>query len=199
MGYIATVYIVKILIAIAIMTLYGFLRAFVSIKVGDKSGEVKSRLTLNPKEHLDPIGFILFVLLNVGFIKPMRNQVLYSSTRKRDMVLIAILPGIILIVLCLALVYLLLFVTKVSGLSDVFVNYAVSALVSSIMLFLYNLLPVYPLDGEKLLMALGSPNLKMKISEYSNIINILFIMLTIMGVLGGLMAGLTNFLLRILL
>ncbi len=192
-------YIVKIVIAVILMTLYGFLRAFVSVKVGDKSGEVSRRLTLNPKEHLDPIGFILFVILNVGFIKPMRNQVMYSTNRKRDMILIAILPGIILIGICLAAFYLVVFLTSTLNLSPVLLIYANSALVSSIMFFIYNLLPIYPLDGEKILYAVGSPNLKMKMSEYSNIINILFIMLTIMGVLGGVVSVLTSFLYDILI
>ncbi len=189
-----TTYLMKFIIAVILMTLYGFLRAFVSVKVGDESGEVKSRLTLNPMEQLDPVGIILFVLFNVGFVKPMRNQVMYSSTRKRDMVLIAILPGIILIAICVGLYYLSLALLPIK-----YTLYIVTALVSSIMLFLYNLLPVYPLDGEKILYALGSPNLKMKMSEYSNIINIALIMLTLMGIVSGVVGVLTQFLLKILL
>ncbi len=181
------------------MTLYGFLRAFVSIRVGDKSGEVKRRLTLNPKEQLDPIGFILFVIFNVGFIKPMRNQVMYSTNRKRDMVLIAVLPGLILIGLCLAAFYIVALSSSFLNIPITFQIYMATMLGSAIMLFLYNMLPIYPLDGEKILMAVGSPNLKMKMSEYSNIINILFLMLTMMGVIGGFMSVLTGFLMNILL
>ncbi len=192
-------YIIKIFIAVVLMTLYGYLRAFVSVRVGDKSGEVQSRLTLNPMEQLDPVGFILFVVLNVGFVKPMKNQVMYSSTRKRDMVLIAILPGIILILLCLAFFYLSVFLTNMFVIPKTLPIYATSALISAIMLFIYNLLPVHPLDGEKILYALGSPNLKMKMSEYSGIINIAFIMLTIMGVLGGFVAFLTQIIYSILI
>ncbi len=194
-----TYYLVKILIAVIIMTLYGYIRALVSVKVGDKSGEVKSRLTLNPMEQLDAVGLILFVVFSVGFVKPMKNQVMYSSTRKRDMILIAILPGIILIVLCLALLYLSMFVVYSFGVLPFLPTYLVSALVSSIMLFLYNLIPVYPLDGEKLLYALGSPNLKMKMSEHGNIINILVLMLTFMGIASGLVGLLTQILVNILL
>ncbi len=192
-------YVIKILIAVTLLTLYGFLRALVSIKVGDQSGEVKSRLTLNPKAQIDLVGLILFVIFSVGFVKPMRNQIMYSTTRKRDMVLIAILPGIILIALSVAVFYLLWFLTGMLNLPMAYINYGLIAVANSIMLFLYNLLPIYPLDGEKILYAVGSPNLKMKMSEYSNIINIAFLMLTLMGVLGGLMSVLTSFLMGILL
>ncbi len=193
------VYIIKTLIAIVLMTLYGYIRALVSTLVGDKSGEVKRRLTLNPKEQLDPVGLILFVILSVGFIKPMKNQVMYSINRKRDMILIAILPGVILIAISVAVFYLTWFLSFTFQLSPNFLLYANMSLGMSIMFFLYNLLPIYPLDGEKILYALGSPNLKMKMSEYSNIINIAFIMLTLMGVLSGVMNYLTNFIYKILL
>ncbi len=191
-------YLVRFIIAVVVMTLYGFFRALVSVKVGDKSGEVKNRLTLNPMEQLDPVGFILFVIFNVGFIKPMRNQVVYSSTRKRDMVLIAILPGIIMIVLSVVLFYISLFLTRQFWISPNIPVYFMSGVVSSIMLFIYNLIPVYPLDGEKLLYALGSPNLKMKMSEHSNLINIALIMLTFMGIVSGLVGVITNFVMMIL-
>ncbi len=191
-------YLAKFIIAVVIMTLYGFLRAFVSVKVGDKSGEVKSRLTLNPMEQLDPVGFILFILFNVGFIKPMRNQVMYSSTRKRDMVLIAVLPGAILVVLSIVLFYISLYVSTAFSILPALPIYLMSAIVSCIMLFIYNLIPVYPLDGEKLLIALGSPNLKMKMSEHSNLINIVLLMLTFMGIASGLVGILTQFLMNIL-
>lgn len=165
----------RALAACIAMTLYGYLRAFVSLKLGDDSGEVKSRLTLNPAKQLDPIGYILALLVFVGFVKPMNNNVMNLKNRKRDLILIAVLPGVILVLIATVLYYLTVFIPTLAF-------FAAGFLYTSLLFSVYNLIPVYPLDGEKLLRALGSPNLKMKVDQYSNILTALLMILSFMGV-----------------
>ncbi len=183
-------YAIAIVTSLIVMELYSIIRAFVSLKLGDKSGEVKNRFTIDPREHLDPIGFIMMIFTSLGFVKPMKNNVMNFSNRKRDLVLVTVLPGLILTLLMITLFV----ITSILNFGQFF---TLLLAVKSISLWIYNLIPVYPLDGEKLITALGSPNLKMKVSQYSNILTILLIMLTLMGVAGSVVNFISNMLISI--
>ncbi len=183
--------VVPIIISIIVMTAYGYLRALVSRLLGDKSGEVKRRLTLDPREQLDPVGIIMMFIVHVGFIKPMGNSVMYFKNRKRDLALVAILPGFILTIASIIIYY-------ISWFLGFGIYYTKELVVYSTMLWVYNLIPIYPLDGEKLISAFGTPNLKMKMSEYGNILTMILILLTFMGFATGLVYFVSNIILSIL-
>ncbi len=185
-------YITRIIVSVIIMTAYGCLRALVSRWLGDKSGEVKRRITADPREQIDPVGMLMMIVVGVGFIKPMSNSVMYFQNRKRDLALIAILPGFILTVVSVILFYISWFL----GFGFSYTNQLV---VYSAMFWVYNLIPIYPLDGEKLITAFGSPNLKMKMSQYSNIATMILLLLTFMGLVSGLVSFVSSFILSILL
>ncbi len=175
-----TSYLIKIIACVLIMTVYGYVRAFTAFKLGDKSREVKSRLTLNPMEQLDPIGIILFVVFGVGFIKPMRVNSTYFKDRKRDLLICTILPIVVVIfgsILISKMGVLILFKQGFYNISGFLLTLQFSAVYFGI----YNLIPAYPLDGEKLITALGSPNTRMKFSEYSNIATMVVMILTLIG------------------
>ncbi len=180
--------------SLVIMVLYGYLRALVSFKLGDKSGEVKSRLTLDPREHLDVIGTIMTVFLSLGFIKPMRNSVMYFENRKRDMILVAVLPGFLVTLIATVIVYIFTFLGIRNG-----IVFGVSMLNRSLLFWIYNLIPIFPLDGEKILTAVGSPNIRMKMSEYSNIATMILILLTFMGIVGDVVSVIVKYLMALLL
>ncbi len=184
-------YVERFVVSLIIMTLYGYLRALVSRQLGDKSGEVKRRLTFDPREQLDAVGFFMMIIMGVGFIKPMSNSVMYFQNRKRDLALVAILPGFILTIGAITIYY-------ISNFLGFGVIRTAPLVYYSIMLWVYNLIPIYPLDGEKLITAFGTPNLKMKMSQYSNILTMVLILLTFMGFVGGIVTSVSNLILIIL-
>ncbi len=184
-------YVIIVAMAILMMILYGYVRALVSFLLGDKSGEVKSRLTLNPMKQLDPIGAILTVIFGVGFIKPMRNSVMNFNKRKESIVLIVILPGIILIGAS-AILFHIFIGTKLAIYFNIFC-------IVSTKFFIYNLIPIYPLDGEKLVTAVGSPNLKMKLTQYGDILKMVLLVVTFMGIANIPVNFFTNIILTVIL
>lgn len=179
---------IRAIIICFVMTLYGYLRAFVSLKLGDDGGEVKSRLNLNPAKQLDPIGFILMLVVFVGFVKPMTNNVMNLKNRKRDLILIAILPGILLIAITGIIMYVVNYLTMSRYI--VYMGWMVTA---SLSIFIYNLIPIYPLDGEKILRALATPNFKMKVGEYSNILTMVLMILSFMGIVSKIVLKVVSF------
>lgn len=187
-------YLMSTLAAVVLITLYGWIRAFVSLKLGDDSVDVRNRLTFNPMEHIDPMGIVLMIFFDLGFVRPMRNSRINFKRRKLDYVLVAVLPGIIITLISTAFFYLMVNLKFVYGMF-----FASMMLGKAVMMFVYNLIPLYPLDGEKILIAYGSPNLKMKMDQYSNIMMMVLLFLTFLGVTTGFVSMFANAILNVLL
>ncbi len=186
-------WIVQIAACIVFCTMYGAIRALVSIKLGDKGGVAKSRLSLNPMVHIDTVGFIFMVIYNMGFIKPMRNQSIYFKNKKKSVILVSTLP--LLIMLIISTSFFVMFTKNVSTAvldSGKFVflynNYVVPDYVTlfiasfikiSICTSIYNLIPIYPLECEKILNYFVSPNTRLTLSQYDKVLQMGLVLLTI--------------------
>lgn len=150
-------FIIAILVA---LTVHEWAHAFVADRLGDPTPRSEGRLTLNPIAHLDPVGTLLFFLVSFGWGKPVPVNARYFKHYKRDTALVAIAgPVSNLILAILALVFinhvLPLFVSVGSTdriglfLSEVFFN----LVLINLSLMAFNLLPIAPLDGSKVLEA----------------------------------------------
>lgn len=147
-----------ILIAI---TFHEFAHAFAADKLGDNTPRSQGRLTLNPLKHIDPVGFALLIVAGFGWGKPVQvNPVNYKrniSMTKADAIVafagplmnfvLAILSTIVLAVL---LKYNLLvnLSTRVMWIVLVFI---MELILINVGLGLFNLIPLPPLDGSKIL------------------------------------------------
>ena len=124
---------------------------YVALKCGDPTAKWMGRLTLDPRKHLDPIGMICMVLLRIGWAKPVPINPNNFRHRNRDMILVSIAG--ICVNLILFLVSLFLYVLSFRGSAAVldyareFLTYMISFNIS---LAVFNLLPVPPLDGYRL-------------------------------------------------
>ncbi|MGI5827982.1 MAG: site-2 protease family protein [Patescibacteria group bacterium] len=132
---------VSLLIAV---TIHEFSHAFVADKLGDPTPRVLGRVTLNPLAHLDPLGTIALLIAHIGWGKPVPFDPYNLQNPKRDSLFIAlagpasnfILAGI-----------LALFVRFLPGISF----FIIPLLIINIGLGVFNLMPVPPLDGSKIL------------------------------------------------
>ncbi len=201
----------RIVACIVFCTMYGMIRALVSIKLGDKGVVTKSRLSLNPKLHIDSAGFIFMLFFNMGFIKPMRNQSINFKKRKKSIILVTTLPLLIMLVISTSIFVLFTHNVSVSSTSkgieflirhrtvpDFITFFVVYFLKISIGTLIYNLLPVYPLECEKLLHYYLSPNLRMAWSQYDKVLQMGLILLTIVGFLPWIAEVVSNYYVLIL-
>ncbi len=198
---------INITICIVYISLYGFLRAFISIKLGDKGNQAKARKTLNPSVHIDPIGFLFMIFYGVGFIKPMINQSNNFKNRKGATILISTLPTIILFTLSTIAMWVYFYVTDIVetpiGLDLIIcagkivpeaVTYAVMHTVKiSLGTLLYNLIPIYPLEGERILNYTVSPNVRFTLMRYDKALQMLLIVLTMFGLLPNIINEISNY------
>ena len=132
--------------------------AFVATKCGDGTPRAYGRLTLNPIKHLDPVGFICCALVGFGWAKPVPINPMNFKDYKKGLFLTAVAGVVVNYIIAFA-VYLLyvLFVryacdamigTDAGAYFAYFISCTLGNIFSfSLCVFVFNLLPLYPLDG----------------------------------------------------
>ena len=124
---------------------------FVALKCGDPTAKMMGRLSLDPRKHLDPIGAICMFFLGVGWAKPVPINPYNFRHRDRDMILVSFAG--IFVNLILFLVTLFLYVLSLRWDSEAisYLRMFLSFMYSfNISLAVFNLVPVPPLDGFRL-------------------------------------------------
>lgn len=128
------------------VTIHEFAHAFIADKLGDPTPSLQGRVSLNPLKHLDPVGTIMLVLFRFGWGKPVPFDPFNLRHPKRDSALIALAgPASNLI-----LATILSLTAKLTG-SPILTLISYPLIIMNINLAIFNLLPVPPLDGSKIL------------------------------------------------
>ena len=134
------------------LTIHELSHAYTAYKLGDMTAKNDGRLTFNPLKHIDPLGFILIVIAGFGWAKPVGFNPDNLKNKHRDEILISLagpfsnfLLAILFLIVARALFFLPYFHGTPTGL--VVVNLLVLWAVINFGLFVFNLLPIPPLDG----------------------------------------------------
>lgn len=131
------------------ITIHEFAHAFVADKLGDPTASLQGRVTLNPLKHLDPLGTLMLLFVGFGWGKPVPFDPFNLRHQKRDSALIA-LAGPASNLILATLLSLLLRSTSIS----IFTPLLAFTIRMNINLAIFNLLPIPPLDGAKILYGL---------------------------------------------
>ena len=174
--------------------------------LGDDTAKNMGRLSINPKDHLDPIGAICLFLFGFGWANPVPvNPRNFSKVSMKTGMVITSLAGpltnIIFAFISLFLIKLLGLVPETTVVTVLYM--LLSGMVSlNISLAVFNLIPIPPLDGYKILSAVLPPKYYFKLMQYERygfIVLILFIYLPIFnGLLSGAVMGIYRFMYYIL-
>lgn len=198
---------INIVICIVYTTLYGYIRAFISIKLGDKGDDAKYRLSLRPSLHIDTVGILFMILYNVGFIKPMRNRAINFKNRKGSTIIISTLPVIILFAFSSILMFTYFNIvdivkfpndTFVVGYNDKLISpvgvlIVIKLVRLSLGVLIYNIIPIYPLECEKIFNYVASPNLRVFWSTYDKALQMGLVLLTVIGVIPRIINVISNY------
>ncbi len=130
-----------------------FSHALVGKWRGDNTAEEHGRLTLNPLAHLDLLGFLMLISVGFGWGKPVPFNPRNLKNPLQDGLMIAMAgPGSNLIMAIMAGgVYRLLLVVNPASLSTMLGAFLIVSIIVNLFLMIFNLLPIYPLDGSKVL------------------------------------------------
>ena len=157
--------------ALVCITLHELSHGFVAYKLGDNTAKNMGRLTLNPIKHIDIIGLIMMVAFKFGWAKPVPVDMRNFRHPKRDMAITALAGPVSNVIICCVVLFIygVIFVPcRLSGsefLGDVLDMVYITAYLS-IALAVFNIIPVPPLDGSKVLFSLMSDEKYYKLMRY---------------------------------
>lgn len=170
-------YILSALAVLIILTVHEYSHGYAAYKLGDNTARNMGRLTLNPIKHLDPAGALCMILFHFGWAKPVPINPRNFKNPKRDFAITALAGPLsnLLLAFFSAFLYILLGAT----LKDVtFQSNFVYSLASNSLLFIYlfhiinigivifNLIPIPPLDGSRILNVILPPKVYFGIMKY---------------------------------
>ena len=181
-------YFIKALVLFTAVPVHECAHAWVAEKMGDDTGRLQGRITLNPFAHLTLWGSLMMVLVGFGWGKPVSVDPRNFKNPKKGMVLTSLAgPASNFIMAFLAMI-----VYKVLGIISIVNDNNTMQMVATVFLYVtiinislavFNFLPIPPLDGSKIFNAVLPEKWYFTIMRYENIIFIVLIILIYSGLL----------------
>ena len=183
------------------LPIHEYAHGFVATKLGDPTPRWQGRLSLNPLRHIDYFGAIMIYLIGFGYAKPVQVDARYFKNAKRDMAFVALagpMSNILFAFVSAFLLNLVSFIAWVSKIQSVAAANIIWILllvfqymtVINISLAIFNLVPIPPLDGSKILGAFLPNRIYYQFLQYERYFIIFIMFLMFMGT--GFSSGLTK-------
>ncbi len=145
---------------IVAITIHEFAHAYAAEHLGDPTPRLMGRLTLNPLAHLDPLGTLMLLLVRFGWGKPVQFDPFNLRNPRRDSAIISLagpVSNLILALACSVLLqilfsYRLLLISYsfIGLLAYLFIGLLQPVIIFNVVLAMFNLVPIHPLDGFKI-------------------------------------------------
>ena len=193
-------YIVNLLVAMPCITLHELAHGWVAYKLGDPTAKSRGRLTLNPIKHVDPLGLILMVTLGFGWAKPVPVDMRNFKNPKKGMAITSLAGPAANFLLSLLVLVIGGIVFRSGWPLRSEIGYYVFIVlvfiaVRSTMLGIFNLIPIPPLDGSKVVGALLPDRVYYTILRYERYCMIVVFALCYIGVVSTFIVNIGGFLL----
>lgn len=145
------------------ITIHEFAHGFIADKLGDPTPRLAGRLTLNPISHLDLIGTLMLFIVHIGWAKPVPVNPNNFQNPRKDMLWVALAGPIsnliVAFIFGMLLRVILSFRLPLLSQEQIFLSIQVIQLLVffNIILAVFNAIPIFPLDGYRILIGILSP------------------------------------------
>ena len=180
------------------LTFHELSHGYVAYRLGDNTAKSQGRLSLNPIHHLDPIGTLCLLFIGFGWAKPVPVNMYRCKNPKKGMAVTALagpacnflLAGVFLFL------YGLLFYPLYTGgaVAETILQLIYTTAYLSLSLAVFNLIPIPPLDGSKVLFSFIPDESYFKLMRYERYGMILLLVLVSTKILGGPLSTATSWL-----
>ncbi|QSX08909.1 site-2 protease family protein [Alkalibacter rhizosphaerae] len=175
------------------ITFHELAHGYTAYLLGDPTAKQMGRLTLNPIKHMDPTGLIMLFLFRFGWAKPVPFNPNYFKNRKMGTLAVAVAgPASNLIIATASMFSFMLAPEALAGFFGTLVQF-------NILFAVFNLLPIPPLDGSKIIASLLPLHLETIFWKYERYGYMLLLVLAVSGIIGKLITPIYGFILQGLL
>lgn len=186
---------------IVAITFHEFAHAFIADKLGDDTPRRQGRLNLNPLSHIDPVGFFMLIFAHFGWGKPVEINPA-NFNRKRSMsaqeALVALAGPVMNLIIAIVLTIILFAITTfaptfILSTTGMLIGITLQMAISvNIGLGVFNLIPLPPLDGSKILMHFLPYNAKTWFENNAQIFYFIFIALWVTNLISYVISPVIN-------
>ena len=163
------------------LTFHEFAHGYAAYLMGDNTAKYNGRLSLNPIDHMDIAGTLCLLFFHFGWAKPVPVNQNGFKDRKKGIIIVSLagpFANFLLALVCALIWKLIVPYSAESQISEFFSMVLLYATYMNVGLMVFNLIPVPPLDGSKVLMEFLPPRLRYQmynIERYSGIILLIII------------------------
>lgn len=179
---------VRVFVIFCILPIHEFAHAYASHKLGDETAKLSGRLTVSPLAHIDPFGAILMIVAGVGWAKPVPVNMynLKTKNKKLGMAIVSFagpFSNILMALFFLIIMNAVGALMPYSDLTQTIYTFAYLAASLNVRLAIFNLIPIPPLDGSRLITLIIPDKYYYQIMKYERYIGYAFMLLVLVGTL----------------